>query len=198
MNLKKIVILPIAICSWVGILAQSSIPDFFSQRAPRSPIPNQPYQEIKPFHFGFIIGGNYKDFSVRMRENFIGDDTVFGIQPNGTVGFAVGALFNKSLHEFWDLRTGVVFSFGARRLTYLVRESPNAIIAPMIKSIESTTMDIPLEIKWSGMRDRSLRPYVIGGFRYSLDMASNARKRQEQADDIRDIVVRLERDDFLF
>ena len=45
------------------------------------------------------------------------------------------------------------------------------------------------------MRDRSLRPYVIGGFRYSLDMASNAKKKQQIEDDI---VVKLHRDDFLF
>lgn len=197
LRLKKIVILFIAICSWSGVFAQQSrLAEFFPQRAPRSPIPNWSYQEYRDFHFGFVLGANQKDFSVRMRDNFV-NDTLFGVQPSGTVGFTVGALFNLSLHDFWDLRTGTNFSFGARRLIYTLQETPGRI-TQMTKTIESTTMDIPLEIKWSGMRDRSLRPYVIGGFRYSLDMASNARKRQDQADDLRDIVVRLERDDFLF
>ena len=138
------------------------------------------------------------DFSLRMRDNFV-TDTLLGIQPKGNVGFTVGALFNKHLHEFWDLRTGATISLGNRHLIYTLQYPQPAIITQMTKRIESVTVDIPLEIKWSGMRDRSIRPFVIGGFRYSLDMASNARKRHEQpSDHLQDIVVRLERDDFLF
>ena len=63
------------------------------------------------------------------------------------------------------------------------------------KDIESSTLDIPLELKWKGMRDNTLRPYVIGGFRYSLDMASNAKMKRQNEDDI---IVKLKRDDWLF
>jgi len=200
LKLKKIIILSIAICLGSGLFAQSGFA-FFSQRASRSPIQNWSYQDMKPYNFGFLLGANHMDFRVKMRDNFSDNDTLFGIQTKGTIGFTVGAIFNKKLHEFWDLRTGVFFSFGARSLIYSLQdyslqENPNRIFQ-MAKPIESTTLDLPLEIKWRGMRDRSLRPYVIGGFRYSLDMASNAKKRQSQDDDY-DIAVKLKRDDFLF
>ncbi|MCL2414658.1 MAG: PorT family protein [Bacteroidales bacterium] len=196
MRLKKIVILFIAACSWLGILAQTNYLGLFSQRAPRSPIPNWTYHTLKPYHFGFVLGANQMGFSVAMRDNFV-TDTLFGVQSRGTIGFTVGALFNKSLHDFWNFRTGTTFSFGTRRLTYSLQEIPGKI-TQMTKSIESVTMDIPLEIKWTGMPDRGVRPFVIGGFRYSLDMANARRRREQPSDHLADIVVRLERDDFLF
>ena len=135
-------------------------------------------------------------FRVQTRDDFTLNDTLFGVQANGTVGFTVGALFNKRLHDLWDLRTAIVFSFGARGLTYTLQRTPGNI-TQMTKVIESTTMDIPLGVKWRGWRDGNMRPYVIGGFRYSLDLASNARKRHQPDDDF-DALVKLKRDDFLF
>jgi hypothetical protein len=183
LQIKKIIILSIAVCFGLGLFAQ------------RSPILNWSYQDMQSYNFGFLIGGNHMDFRVKMKDDF-NNDTLFGINTAGKIGFTVGAIANKKLHEYWDLHSGVFFSFGQRDLIYSLQESPNKIIQ-LTKSIETTTLDIPLEIKFRGMRDRSLRPYVIGGFRYSLDMVSNAKKRQSQDDDF-DVVVKLKRDDFLF
>ena len=185
MKLKKIIILSVTICFGIGLFAER----------PRSSIMNWPYQETRPYNFGFLLGFNHMDFRIKMRDNFSDNDTLFGVQSGGTVGFTVGAIYNQKLHEYWDLRTGIFFSFGARGLTYFLQQSPN--ITQLTKPIESTTLDIPLELKFRGMRDHNLRPYVIGGFRYSLDMASNARKRKSQEDEF-DIVVKLHRDDFFF
>jgi hypothetical protein len=187
LKLKKIVILSIAVSCGFGL---------FAQRPPRSPIPNWSYQDTRPYYFGFILGGNYMDFRVKMRDDFSLNDTLLGIRTDGTVGFTVGALASKRLHEYWSLRSTVIFSFGTRGLIYTLQETPGKP-TQMTKAIESTTLDLPLELKWRGMRDRSLRPYVIGGFRYSLDMASNARKKR-QADDEWDVTVKLKRDDLLF
>jgi len=195
LKLKKTVILFLVLCSWTGAFAQQSrIAEFFPQQRHRSPIPNWSYQEYQTFHFGFVLAANHMNFNLTTPENFI-NDTLLGIQTRGTIGFTVGAIFNWSLHDFFDLRTGATISLGSRNLYYTLRLQDQ--ITTMRKTIHSTTMDIPLELKWSGMRDRSLRPYVIGGFRYSLDMLSARRQRAEQSDDLRDIVMRLERDDFL-
>ena len=193
--MKKTVILFLALCSWLGAFAQQSrIAELFPQQRHRSPIPNWSYQEYQRFHFGFILAANHMNFDLRTPEDFI-NDTLFGIQTRGTIGFTVGAIFNWSIHDFLDLRTGTTISLGSRNLYYTLRLQNQ--FRNERKTMHSTTMDIPLEIKWSGMRDRSLRPYIIGGFRYSLDMLSARRQRAEQSDDLRDIVLRLERDDFL-
>jgi hypothetical protein len=155
---------------------------------------NFSYQDAYSYNFGFLLGINQMGFQVKTNDYFRSNDTLSGIRTGGSLGFTVGAIANKKLHEFWDLRSGVIFSFGGRELTYYMRESPTRVVE-VGKRTESTTIDIPLELKWKGMRDYSLRPYVIGGFRYSLDMASNARKTQQNEDEY---VVKLKRDDFLF
>ncbi|MCL2682143.1 MAG: PorT family protein [Bacteroidales bacterium] len=183
MQLKRIIIVSIAICLGFGLFAQR-----------RSPIPNFSYQDAKSYNFGFLLGINQMDFRVKTNDYFTSSETLSGIRTWGNVGFTVGALANKKLHEFWDLRSGVIFSFGGRGLIYYMRESPIRVVE-IRKGVESTTIDLPLELKWKGMRDYSLRPYVISGFRYSMDMASNAKKTQQNEDDF---IVKLKRDDFLF
>ena len=183
LQLKKNIILLIAICSGFGLSAQRSL------------IQNWSYLDTKPYNFGFLLGINQMDFGIQMKDSYKLNDTLYGIRSEGRPGFTVGALANLKLHEYWDLRSGVIFSFGARDLIYYMHENPNRGIEQIRKNIESTTLDIPLELKFRGMRNRSLRPFVIGGFRYSRDMASNAKKRQQNEDDY---VVKLHRDDFFF
>lgn len=163
----------------------------FSQR---SPIMNNPYYDTKPFHFGFLLGSNVMGFRMDMRDDYKDNDTLFGISPAGKIGFTVGIVSNLKLHTYWDLRFVPTISFGARSLTYFLDSDGSGMLQQTVKSIESTTVDFPLEFKWKGMRYRSLRPYVVGGVRYSLDMASNAKKKQNQDD----IIVRLQKNDFLF
>ncbi|MCL2028594.1 MAG: PorT family protein [Bacteroidales bacterium] len=198
--MKKIVILFITVGLSFGLSAQYlATPKWLANQNKgfKSPIQNLfNYQEERGYNFGFLLGANYMDFAVKMQDDFKSNDTLFGVESGGVVGFTVGALYCKRLHELFEFRSGIIFSFGARGLIYSLQESPNKVIQ-MTKSIESTTLDVPLEIKWKGMRYRSLRPYVIGGFRYSLDMASNAKKNQNIEDKF-DIVVKLKRDDFLF
>lgn len=133
------------------------------------------------------------NFRTDLKEDFKDNDTLYGILPAGKIGFTVGIVTNLKLHKYWDLRFVPTLSFGARNLTYAMDEGTHTL-TQTVKNIESTSVDFPLELKWKGMRYRSLRPYIIGGFRYSLDMASNAKKKQNQDD----IIVKLKRDDILF
>ena len=159
----------------------------------RSPIPNV-YQDNRPYHFGFLIGTNYMNFRAETAEEFSLNDTLLGVRARGSIGFTVGAVTNLKLHEFWDLRFVPTISFGARALTYSLQNEP-MLVTPTVKGIESTTVDFPLDVKWKGLRAGNLRPYVIGGFRYSLDMASNAKKKEQNIDEV---IVKLRPNDFLF
>ncbi len=184
MSAKKIIISVVAICLGLGLFAQ------------QSPIPNNPYYDNKPYHFGILFGTNRMDFRVEMKENFK-NDTLYDARSSGYWGFTAGPVINLKLHKYWDLRFVPTISLGTRHLTYFLHEGPNQV-RQVTKNIESTTADIPLEVKWKGMRARSIRPYVIGGIRYSWDMASNAKKKQQNQYDIDEIVVKLKKHDFQF
>jgi hypothetical protein len=157
---------------------------------------NNPYYDTKPYHFGFLLGSNLMDFRIQTVDDYkeLSNDSLLGVRSSGQLGFTVGIVSNLKLHEFWDLRFVPTISFGARRMNYLLQETPD-FITLVPKGVESTTVDFPLEVKWKGMRDGSLRPYVIGGFRYGLDMASNAKKKEQNLDEV---IIKLKKNDLTF
>ena len=50
----------------------------------------------------------------------------------------------------------------------------------IIKKIPSTYINFPLEIKYKARRYNNFRPYLLTGVQYSLDLASNAKKREQK------------------
>jgi hypothetical protein len=60
----------------------------------------------------------------------------------------------------------------------------------VIKKVESVTMSFPLQVKFQSDRIGNFRVYTLAGFKYDIDMASNARaKRAEQ-------LVKIEKNDW--
>jgi outer membrane protein W len=48
------------------------------------------------------------------------------------------------------------------------------------KKIPSTYINFPLEIKYKSVRYNNFRPYLLAGVQYSLDLASQAKKREQK------------------
>jgi hypothetical protein len=69
-------------------------------------IKNLPKYDRRMFHFGFVLGTNYTDLSVKNVENLAGLDSVYVVEPAGAVGFNLGivsaicALANISIIRF--------------------------------------------------------------------------------------------------
>lgn len=60
------------------------------------------------------------------------------------------------------------------------------------KKVESTYLDFPFEIKFKSKRIQNSRAYILAGIKYSLDLASQAKKK-EQDEEIR---VKLKKNDY--
>jgi outer membrane protein W len=50
----------------------------------------------------------------------------------------------------------------------------------MIKKIPSTYINFPFEIKYKAVRYNNFRPYLLAGAQYTLDLASQAKKREQK------------------
>ena len=61
------------------------------------------------------------------------------------------------------------------------------------KKIESTFIEFPISIKYKSSRYNNGRAYIITGFKYSLDLAS-----QRNIDDEGLEIVKIKKDDFLY
>ena len=172
---------------------------------------NMPMYDEDIFHFGFVLGADLSYVTIRpiadlRTHNF--DSTyipdilplpdsakVLSITSNPAPGFVISIVSNMRLSDNFDLRFIPSLTFGDRDLVYVIKtyrkESESEMI--IIKKIPSTYVNFPLEIKFKSDRYNNFRAYLIGGAQYTLDLASQAKKREQRNSDQK--IVKFNRDD---
>lgn len=129
-------------------------------------------KDFKRFHFGITLGLSYPTFKLVHDEEFLYHDTILVVEsPRGT-GLNIGIISNMRLGDHFDLRFIPSLGFSEKKLLYhLIGDST------VKQTIESTNMEFPLTLKFKSDRVNNFRMYILGGFKYSLDLASNAEAR---------------------
>jgi len=172
---------------------------------------NMPMYDEDIFHFGFVLGADLSYVTIRpiadlRTHNF--DSTyipdilplpdsakVLSITSNPAPGFVISIVSNMRLSDNFDLRFIPSLTFGDRDLVYTIKtyrkESESEMI--IIKKIPSTYVNFPLEIKFKSDRYNNFRAYLMGGAQYTLDLASQAKKREQRNSDQK--IVKFNRDD---
>ncbi|MBL0103559.1 MAG: PorT family protein [Bacteroidetes bacterium] len=151
---------------------------------------NLPKYDYQPIHFGFLIGLNSADFRIKKVADFNLLDSVYFIESGPVAGINLGILSNLRIGRHFDLRFLPTLSFDQRNLTYglVYRDSASA---NTVKRIESTYLEFPILLKFKSDRVNNYRAYVIAGFKYGIDMVSQAKVRQLDKD-----IVKLKRNDY--
>ena len=170
---------------------------------------NLPAYDIAPYHFGFTLGMNQMLFTIKPMpdintkmyyeiENALGElvadsGMVLGINSTPTFGFDIGIVGDKRLGRYFNLRFVPVLSFGERTINYNIKVYNNGELsyAELKKNIGSVFIDFPLLIKYKSKRLNNMLAYVEAGGKYSLDIASNARKKDLSGQ----VVVKLNKND---
>ncbi len=170
---------------------------------------NLPKYDYAPYHFGFTIGLNQMLFTVKPSADLntrvyyeiqketgelLADSAmVLGVNSNPTFGFDIGIVGDKRLGRHFNMRFVPALSFGERNINYSFRAWLNGEekIVDVQKNIGSVFIDFPLLFKYRSKRLNNMAAYLTGGAKYSLDIASNARKK-----DINEqVVVKLNKHD---
>ena len=138
-------------------------------------VPNLIKYDKQRFHFGFMLGLNNFDFSIRTKPDLAEYDSLMKIESRGLTGFNLGIVTNMRLGEYFDLRFIPGLAFGDRQLNYYIRYFDGSEIYTY-KYVESVYLDFPLLVKFKSSRMHNVRAYVIAGAQYSRDLISNARK----------------------
>lgn len=121
---------------------------------------NNPEFDRRKFSYGFLIGIHTSMYETKYSDLFVTQsfDTVHSVQGTFTGGFSLGFLVNLRLHEMLDVRILPKAGFYNHKLTYyytngLKRE----------QSVETTMVEVPLQIKYKSMRRGNVRMYMVGG-----------------------------------
>jgi hypothetical protein len=109
---------------------------------------------------------------------------LFNMEATPTFGFVIGIVSNLRLGEYFDLRFTPSLTFGERNLDYTIQsyyDTPEPKMLYVTKNIQSTFVEFPLWVRFKGKRIHNVRPYVLAGGKYAIDLASNAKKKADNA-----------------
>ncbi|MDQ3047584.1 MAG: PorT family protein [Bacteroidota bacterium] len=145
-------------------------------------------------HFGFTLGVNRANFIIHYAEHFERFDSLKTVQSTPKLGFNLGIVSELRLQKYITLRFIPNLSFAERNIQYYF-EGHDTIVRT--KTIESTFLNFPLNLKLRSKRVNNFGAYVIAGGGYSLDLASK-RKTVNTSTNINEQIVKLKRDDFSY
>jgi hypothetical protein len=126
-------------------------------------------------HFGILMGYNRSEFRIKKNDRILNSDSLATANTMRGPGFNLGIVSNLHLGRHWDLRFLPTMTFAERNITY-----DSYLDTSFRQTIESINLDIPLIFKFKSEPYKDMRLYVLGGLKYSFDLASNAESRNAE------------------
>ena len=156
----------------------------------RNQVENLPKYDKQKIHFGFMLGINRTDFTVKRIGEFTHLDSLYVVEVRPQSGFNLGIITNLRIGNNFDLRFVPDLAFSERDLDYYFYLN-NELQGVTTKKVESTFLEFPLELKFKSNRVKNYRVYVLAGGKYSIDMVSQAKVQNQDKD-----FVKLSRNDY--
>lgn len=137
-------------------------------------LPNLLNYDNKLLHFGFLIGYNQFNFSVKPYSDLSALDSVMSVTTVPLSGFDLAIITDLRLGKFFNLRFIPGLSFGDRIVEYTLDYGGELLATN--KRIETIYLNMPLLIKFKSTRMHNVRIYALGGAQYTFDLVSNQKK----------------------
>jgi hypothetical protein len=155
-------------------------------------IENLPKFDRRPYHFGFLLGANQMNFSLKTVPDLSQFDSLLSITTKPDFGFDIGIVSSLKLTKYLSVRFIPTLSFGNRSVEFTLRYK-DSINIQQIKKVESTFMSFPLYVKYQSKRLGNFRAYLVGGANFSIDMASQEKKKNKPGE----APIKLRRNDYM-
>lgn len=127
---------------------------------------NRPYADMKAWHLGFSIGLHMQD--LQLTNNGLSEDGAqwFAEQPAFSPGFCVNGLIDFRLHTHFNVRLSPGIWFGNKILEF--RDAIGGSVQR--QNLKSTLLVLPIDLKFSSLRYRNIRPYLTAGVMPAFDV----------------------------
>lgn len=123
-------------------------------------------------HWGYFLGFNIYDFKYEY------ENPGLDVETARTTGFNVGLVGNLRLNEYFDLRFEPGLYYTQRDLTFPgFTDEEDAL-----REVRSTYIHFPLLLKYSALRTGNIRPYLVGGVSRTLNLSSNFKSLEDNAE----------------
>lgn len=151
----------------VGLIALLSSNQAINAQQFNDKLLNRPYADLRRWHLGFSVGVHTQD--LRFTHNgFITPEgeSWFIEQPSFQPGFNVNGLLDLRLNNYFNLRFTPGLYFGNRNLVFKETNTGEELK----QNLKSTYLMFPVDLKFSALRFRNLRPYVTAGIMPALNL----------------------------
>lgn len=128
----------------------------------------------KPYYFGITLAVNSANYRLAHSTDFVMNDSIRIAESTTGRGFNLGIVTNLKIGQYWDFRFLPTLSFTDRTLEYWTTDDTR-----VDKRVESVFVEMPFHLRYKSAPYRDLRLFVIAGAKYSFDVASNSRSRND-------------------
>ncbi len=142
-------------------------------RAQERTVENRPYTDLRPLHFGIVVGANMMDMKMRnvgqqmltLKDGTQMESLVTVDQSNWDPGFNVGVLAEARLNEHFAFRVAPQLYFGTRNLVFrnLTKSAAEGYTVEEKQSLKTVYVGADCDLIFAAQRFNNHRPYVMAG-----------------------------------
>lgn len=145
-------------------------------------VENKPYIDLRPLHFGILVGFNAQDIEMEnigpqifTRED--GTEVTRNVVCDASKwnpGISVGVVADMRLSNHLNLRFTPTMHFGSKHLTFrdLDNVNENGVAHTETQELKNTYLSIPFDLKFSSKRCNNYRPYIMAGINPMINLTS--------------------------
>lgn len=144
---------------------------------------NAPRYDLRWFNLGFLAGMNLSQVRIQYGSlrspNYPIPGVLYNLEIKQTPGITLGMITNLRLGNNFDLRFIPAIALQERRFNYYFTSSVPGQDSVMTRALEMANVDLPLMLKFKSDVYRNHRVYVMAGLKYSRNLVSDKRARDD-------------------
>ena len=167
---KRFFVTLISVCTLIYVSAQER------------KVENRPYTDLRPFHFGVVVGTHFQDLelcnvgltTITDADGNTYESLVSVDQDRWDPGFQVGVLGEARLGTHFAFRLAPMMMFGTRHLTFYNHKKLDDKGAPTEarQNLKSVYIAAVMDIIFAAKRFNNHRPYIVAGVTPMLNLTS--------------------------
>jgi hypothetical protein len=143
---------------------------------------NRPNHDDWPYYFGMTLAYTHSYLHPNGRHPyFLQNDSVLTAEPGSSGGIALGLLGTLRLNNRFEARFNPNLVIGGSRFfRYTVTYPDNAGQYTVDKTLPTTIVSFPFQLKFNSDRINNFRVYMMAGLKYDIDLASTSKARNAE------------------
>ena len=155
----------------------------FTAQAQERVVQNRPYTDLRPFHFGVLVGTHLQDVEFRNvgPQIVTADDgsqtqrLITCDQDNWNAGFTVGVLGEARINEYFAFRVAPAMYFGTRHFTFqdLTEKQADGTYRREQQEMKGVYISAACDLIFASKRFNNHRPYIMLGVNPMINLTGD-------------------------